>query len=326
MPFRTAEASREALACLTFDLDTLGLDMFPNGPLSPDQSQILEDLSYATIVPRIVEFLADLRVPATFFVIGRHAERYAATLRGLIAGGHEVANHTMTHPRDFAALAPDAIRTEIAACHATLARVTGRGPAGFRAPGYTINRFVLGALSDLGYSYDASLVPSWSYSMLKLASQRLFNRPDYPIVPQELRCAFAPHVPFRVDAARPFHLHRDGALMEIPVSTVPVLQWPLASIPLMMAARKTKLLEWSVYRTRPFLSISLHDYEFTGTDDVRDLPRGLFVSRYFRRTLDDRLDQMRRMVAAARRFYRFVTLSGVAAAFGPAPALAAAAR
>lgn len=319
MRFRAANRAREPLACLTFDLDTLGQDMFPNGPLPPEQKRLMEDLSYAQVLPRILDFLREFNIPATFFVIGRHAECYAAEICALMRHGHEVANHTMTHPRDFSALPPEAMRGEIEACHLALERVTGRGPTGFRAPGYTINPVVLSVLTDLGYAYDASLVPSWSYSMLKLASQRLFNRPDYPIVAQSLGCAFAPQVPFRVDSARPFREHRDGALMEIPVTTMPLLQWPLTSIPLMLAARKTKVIEWSVYRTRSFLSVSLHDFEFTAAEDANGLPRGLFVSRYLRRTLEDRLRQMRRMVAAARRFYRFVTLRDVAAAFGPAP-------
>jgi hypothetical protein len=319
VPFSRSARAREPLASLTFDLDTLGQDMFPGGPLPPAQKQQLEDLSYAQILPRILDFLRECGVPATFFVIGRHVDRYAAAIRTLVAQGHEVANHTMTHPREFSALSRPEIRDEIDACHTVVARVTGVAPSGFRAPGYTINAEVLAALTDLGYTYDASLVPSWSYSMLKLASQRLFNRADYPIVAQNFACALAPQAPFRVDSAQPFRPAPGGTLMEIPVTTMPVLQWPLTSIPLMVAARRTKVIEWSVYRTRPFLSVSLHDFEFTDAGDAGDMPRGLFVSRYLRRTLDDRLRQMRRMVVVARRFYRFVTLRDVAAAFDPAP-------
>ena len=48
------------------------------------------------------------------------------------------------------------------------------------------------------------------------------------------------------------------------------------------------------------------------TIDHTDLPVGLGMPSSYKRR------QMRRMVVAARRFYRFVTLRDVAVAFGPA--------
>ncbi len=48
--------------------------------------------------PEILDVLAEYRVPATFFVIGAYAQDRPQLIRRMIAQGHEVANHTMTHP------------------------------------------------------------------------------------------------------------------------------------------------------------------------------------------------------------------------------------
>nr|WP_008558140.1 chitooligosaccharide deacetylase NodB [Bradyrhizobium sp. CCGE-LA001] len=48
--------------------------------------------------PDVLDVLAELKVPATFFVIGAYAAQQPELIRRMIADGHEVANHTMTHP------------------------------------------------------------------------------------------------------------------------------------------------------------------------------------------------------------------------------------
>ncbi|EHK52329.1 chitooligosaccharide deacetylase NodB [Allomesorhizobium alhagi] len=48
--------------------------------------------------PEILDVLAEQRVPATFFVIGAYAADQPKLIRRMIAEGHEVGNHTMTHP------------------------------------------------------------------------------------------------------------------------------------------------------------------------------------------------------------------------------------
>lgn len=47
---------------------------------------------------QILDVLAQNRVPATFFVIGAYAVEHPDLIQRMIAEGHEVGNHTMTHP------------------------------------------------------------------------------------------------------------------------------------------------------------------------------------------------------------------------------------
>ena len=48
--------------------------------------------------PRILDILKQENVPATFFVIGKNGQAYPDLVRRMVEEGHEVGNHTFTHP------------------------------------------------------------------------------------------------------------------------------------------------------------------------------------------------------------------------------------
>ncbi|WP_095205331.1 chitooligosaccharide deacetylase NodB [Mesorhizobium carmichaelinearum] len=62
--------------------------------------------------PDILTVLAEYRVPATFFVLGTYATNQPELIRRMVAEGHEVANHTMTHP-DLSTCEPEEIERQI---------------------------------------------------------------------------------------------------------------------------------------------------------------------------------------------------------------------
>jgi peptidoglycan/xylan/chitin deacetylase (PgdA/CDA1 family) len=51
-----------------------------------------------TWTPQVLDVLARYRIRATFFVVGNAARRHPDLVRRMIAEGHHVAVHTMTHP------------------------------------------------------------------------------------------------------------------------------------------------------------------------------------------------------------------------------------
>ncbi|WP_082847987.1 chitooligosaccharide deacetylase NodB [Bradyrhizobium sp. DOA9] len=63
--------------------------------------------------PHLLDVLAQHNVPATFCVIGRYATEHPHLIRRIIADGHEIANHTMTHP-DLSRCEPANVASEIA--------------------------------------------------------------------------------------------------------------------------------------------------------------------------------------------------------------------
>ena len=197
-------------AAITFDLDGVHRDLFVTTPTAAERAR-LRDLSCEVVVPRILDWLKLLGVPATFFAIGEDVERHPALFRAMALAGHEVANHTLSHLRDFSDRPVATIRSEVQQGGAAIAAATGRQPVGFRAPGYTVTPAVIETLTDLGYWYDASVVPSWSYTVLKQAF-RIFGRREYRdfLMPQGVACAVAPSLPYPIAPERLFAARADA--------------------------------------------------------------------------------------------------------------------
>lgn len=49
--------------------------------------------------PEILALLKHYQAHATFFVLGRKVERFPWVINAMLKGGHEVGNHSFTHPR-----------------------------------------------------------------------------------------------------------------------------------------------------------------------------------------------------------------------------------
>ena len=89
----------------------------------------------------LLELLDEFEARATFFVIGKHAEAHPDLVLAIDERGHELANHTYSHPAGaFWALPGPLIHRELQRTQDTLKRLTGkvtrrfRGPVGFKSP------------------------------------------------------------------------------------------------------------------------------------------------------------------------------------------------
>ena len=81
--------------------------------------------------PHMLEILRRFKAKATFFVIGERTAKFPAELDAIRAAGHEIANHTATHPSaTFWCLSPSRIAAEIDRCH--VAKRYFRAPAGMK--------------------------------------------------------------------------------------------------------------------------------------------------------------------------------------------------
>lgn len=84
--------------------------------------------------PRILDLLDRHQARATFFVIGARAARHPELLGEIVRRGHQVGNHTQTHPAGtFWCATPVRVRTEIDAAANVLA-AAGVDSAWFRSP------------------------------------------------------------------------------------------------------------------------------------------------------------------------------------------------
>ncbi len=102
---------RQPCVALTFD----------DGPSGPATEQLLDTLR-------------DKGVKASFFLVGERAEKYPGIARRIRSEGHQIGNHTYSHPALFCFLTPSRLREEIERGQEAIGRITGEKPRLFRSP------------------------------------------------------------------------------------------------------------------------------------------------------------------------------------------------
>lgn len=83
--------------------------------------------------PELLRVLDEYGVRATFFQCGANVERLPEVARAVAAEGHEIGNHSHTHPR-FYLRSAGFLYGELARAQEAIGEVTGARPTLFRAP------------------------------------------------------------------------------------------------------------------------------------------------------------------------------------------------
>jgi peptidoglycan/xylan/chitin deacetylase (PgdA/CDA1 family) len=102
-------------------------------PGAPREVALTFDDGPSQYTGQVLDILRKNRVHATFFLCGANAERYPALVRRIRAEGHEIGNHTYSHPYLYL-MDRDKIAGEIDRTQDVLTRITGRRPRLFRPP------------------------------------------------------------------------------------------------------------------------------------------------------------------------------------------------
>ncbi len=111
-----------------------------------------DDGPHPIYTPQVLDILKRYKVKATFFLIGERAERYPEIAHQIVIEGHEIGNHTYSHPNNLPKKSLDEIRREIEMGAAAIERVTGVRPRLFRPPKGFLNYRVLTAAQLEGYT------------------------------------------------------------------------------------------------------------------------------------------------------------------------------
>jgi chitooligosaccharide deacetylase len=108
----------------------------------------------------ILDLLAEHGATATFFLVGATAEQRPETVARIAAEGHEIGNHTWSHPALARDCDDDRVRTELQRANDALERLGGRRPTLFRAPHYDHDARVDAVAAGLGLRHaDGDVVP-----------------------------------------------------------------------------------------------------------------------------------------------------------------------
>ena len=117
-------------------------------------------------LPDLLRMLKAYHIRASFACVGAWIEKYPEEHAKIIEEGHEIVNHTYSHPdneilnpgRRFRDIPRDEKREEVERCHDVCARVLAYEPKGCRIPHFKhlFTEEIYGILKELGYVYSSS--------------------------------------------------------------------------------------------------------------------------------------------------------------------------
>ncbi|WP_208465964.1 polysaccharide deacetylase family protein [Actinoplanes flavus] len=108
----------------------------PGDPFPTDAIALtIDDGPHPVWTPKILRLLEKHHVPALFCMIGNQVLGHESTARDVAADGHQIANHTWSHPIKLAKLPPHVMLKEIHRAQDKIYSTTGQAPNLFRSPG-----------------------------------------------------------------------------------------------------------------------------------------------------------------------------------------------
>lgn len=299
---------------ISFDIDTLasiykGYGLRRSGGYTYAEFRMgLENLS---------RFLEPYGIKATLFMVGEdfHQPQNVPYIKAVIAEGHEIANHTLTHPQGFRLLSPEAKEAEIAGMEGICQQITGERPVGFRSPGWNVSDDALPILKQRGYLYDSSVFPSSLNPLLKFlhwCSMRGRSGGDRATL-GPLRYMLAPTRPYRTTDNSLGQRGEDG-FVEFPLTVVPIVRLPFFATFLLATGlelfkvcyRVLKALEWPIQYQ--FHLSDFVDYNHPELEDQVPNGNGVYVPQALRTPLRKKWDLFERALGMVAENYQFATL------------------
>jgi peptidoglycan/xylan/chitin deacetylase (PgdA/CDA1 family) len=92
-----------------------------------------DDGPNATLTPKLLDLLAARHLKATFFVVGQNAADHPEILKRAVREGHEIGNHSWSHP-NFGKMSDDAVRRELQKTDDAITAAIGKRPTLLRPP------------------------------------------------------------------------------------------------------------------------------------------------------------------------------------------------
>lgn len=268
-----------ALACaaaITIDVDTLACYRAIHGLAPKDDAR---DPIYSVAMERFFDLMNAHGARATIFVIGRDLDDESVSNRVKAAhdDGHEIASHSHAHDYALSRRATAVIDADLARASEAIARVTGRRPCGFRAPGYNLSELLVDALERHGFTYDSSIFPTPAYFAARavaIGAHALAGRESRSLVGDAREFA-GPRAPYRPAVGARHRPARRGerarALVEIPMAVATRLRAPWLGTTISLAHDVVgDALTRLALRAHSPVVLELHAMDLLGHDDDVD--------------------------------------------------------
>jgi hypothetical protein len=262
-------------AALSLDLDNKWSYMKTHGDAGWDSHP-----SYlGVVVPRVLEFMKARGLTITFFIVGQDAdlEKNKDAFSAIGASPHDIGNHSFLHEPWLHLYSEEEIDREIGRADEAIRKATGKGPIGFRGPGFSLSMSTLRVLERRGYQYDASTLPTY---LGPLARAYYFLNSRFTKAEREQREALFGQLSDGLRPVKPYIFRSEGQrMLEVPVTTMPLFKVPIHVSYVLYLAQYSRALARAYFQaalalcratgTRP--SLLLHPLDFLGGDDEPDL-------------------------------------------------------
>lgn len=264
------------LASLSLDLDNKWSYMKTHGDAGWESFPTYLNV----VVPRALKFLKERNLNITFFIVGQDAalDKNLDALGQISDAGHEIGNHSFNHEPWLHLYSKEELITEFEKTETAIARFTSQKLIGFRGPGYSLSPTVLEVLSERGYEYDCSTLPTYIAPLAR--AYYFLKSPEMSAEEKEKRKKLFGKFSDGFQSLKPYKWQiGEKSLVEIPVTTLPIFKTPIhASYVLYLstfshlAARtywKTAVKMCKVAGTQ--LSLLLHPLDFLSGEDTPEL-------------------------------------------------------
>lgn len=239
------------ICCLTNDVETTSI---VNGGLRPETGVKV----WKEGLPLLLDIYARYEIQTTFFVVADFAYECPEIVRMLLAEGHEVGLHGLTHDhrRSFDTMGLEEQIQDLLEGKKILEDIGGEEILSFRAPALRVNEFTPQALLETGFRYDSSVAPQRLDMFMSLGSKKKLawlraSRTPYQVAENNLaRCGNMP-------------------LWEVPVSSFGL---PYIGTFMRIAPILNRLIRWCLYletkNTKKVVNFLIHPNELITEEDL----------------------------------------------------------
>lgn len=180
-----------------------------------------DDGPSATLTPRLLDILKEKGVKATFFVVGENAQSHPEILARAVAEGHEIGNHSWSHPQ-LSKVSEARLQEEIGNTSNAIFKATGKTPSLLRPPYGAVNAHVRQVIQD---QYGMKII-FWSVDPLdwkrpgsSAVSQRILanTKAGSIILSHDIHAGTVDAMPTTIDAllAKGYHFVTVSELIEM---------------------------------------------------------------------------------------------------------------
>jgi hypothetical protein len=264
-------------------------------------------------------FLDVYDIPATLFMVGNDFKHLTnqSIIRAMSDSGHEIANHSMTHPQGFRLLSTEQKELEIAGMENICLQVTGKRPLGFRSPGWNISDDTVPILKQRGYLYDSSVNPTILMPLLKLLywyTMRSASRENRTTL-GHLYYMLAPTRPYQTSYNR-IGTRGRGGLVELPLTVTPILRLPFWATSLLAIGPGFFKASYSLLKSFDWpIQLQFHLSDFVDyhhpelADQVPRAGDGVYIPKALHEKLSKKISFYREILDIICTDYKFIKLA-----------------